>query len=236
MNKYLVNYSDKTHYNSQKNNSESGRNIVGFDNVFSYNKSNLPQDFCEKNSKILNQDRGAGYWLWKPYVIKMALEQINNDDILFYSDSGITFIKPLDDIIEIMEFTDNKLLLFELEDFHPNKRWTKRDTFHYMGLDEEPYLSSPQILASYILMKKNDFVVSFIDEWLSYSEDYRLITDSPNECGLNNYPEFYDHRHDQSILSLLGRKYNIKNIPDISQYGNGRWVTSQILEHHRDRS
>jgi hypothetical protein len=85
-------------------------------------------------------------------------------------------------------------------------------------------------------MKKNDFVVSFIDEWLTYSEDYRLITDSPNECGLNNYPEFYDHRHDQSILSLLGRKYNIKNIPDISQYGNGRWVTSQILEHHRNRS
>ena len=45
----------------------------------------------------------------------------------------------------------------------------------------------------------------------------------------------YDHRHDQSILSLLGRKYNIKNIPDISQYGNDRRDIKQIIEHHRDR-
>lgn len=236
MKKYLVNYSNNSHFNSQKENTKSSLNIGGFDDVFSYNIQNIDDEFKLKNEKILSQSRGAGYWMWKPYIIKKALESINDNDILMYSDSGISFIKNIKEIIDIMDDTENKLLLFELEDIHPNKRWTKRDCFVLMDLDKEPYLSYNQLLASYILMRKNDFVINFINEWLEYAKDYRNITDSPNECGLPNYNEFIDHRHDQSILSLLGRKYGIKNIPDISQFGTGRRITSQILNHHRNRN
>lgn len=235
MKKYLANYAHKTHLHSQINNSQSALSTGGLDEVFSYGYSDLDEEFKEKNKKILEQERGAGYWLWKPYIIKKSLEKINNDEILFYSDSGISFIKPIDELIDIMDSSSEKLLLFELEDFHPNKRWTKRDCFVLMNLDSEPFLNQPQLLASYMVMRKNDFVLSFIDEWLTFAQDYRIITDSPNECGLDNYGDFYDHRHDQSILSLLGRKYNILNVPDISQYGSGRWKTSQIIEHHRSR-
>lgn len=235
MRKYLVNYADKIYYNSQKNNSNSGINVCKFDAVFSYNKIDLDTEFVNKNNHILSLDRGAGYWMWKPYVILKALSEIEENDILFYSDSGITFIKPLDSLIEIMDKGQEKILVFELEDFHPNKRWTKRDCFYYMNLDTNPFLDQPQILASYMLMRKNSFVIDFMKEWLEYAQDYRIITDSPNECGLPNYPEFYDHRHDQSIFSLLSRKYNLINIPDISQYGSGRWITEQIIEHHRSR-
>jgi hypothetical protein len=236
MKKYLVNYSDKTHQNAQIENSNSATSIGGFDEVFSFNLKDLGEDFVSDNIKIMSQPRGAGYWMWKPFVIKKALDLINDDDILMYSDSGISFIRNIDELVDIMDNTDEKLLLFELEDIHPNKRWTKRDCFVYMGLDDEPYLSKNQLLASYILMRKNDFVINFINEWLHYAKDYRVITDSTNECGLLNYPEFVDHRHDQSILSLLGRKYKIKNIPDVSQFGNGRMVTSQVFNHHRNRS
>jgi len=235
MKKYLVNYANKTHHNSQKNNSQTGLSIGGFDEVFSYGISDIDDEFKEKNKHILEQERGAGFWLWKPYVIKKALENINYDDILYYSDSGISFISDINEIVDIMDSTDEKLLLFELEDIHPNWRWTKRDCFILMDLDKEPYLSKNQLLASYMLMRKNDFVISFIDEWLKYGQDYRIITDSPNELGEQNYGDMYDHRHDQSILSLLGRKYNIKNIPDISQYGNDRRDIKQIIEHHRGR-
>lgn len=236
MKKHLVNYSNNTHHNSQILNTNSALSEGGFDYVFSFKYSDLEENFINENIKILSQQRGAGYWMWKPYVIKKALESINENDILMYSDSGISFIKNIDEIVEIMDTTEEKLLLFELEDIHPNKRWTKRDCFVLMDLDTELYLSKNQLLASYILMRKNDFVINFIDEWLKYAKDYRVITDSPNECGLPNYKEFVDHRHDQSILSLLGRKHNIKNIPDISQFGEGRRVTSQILNHHRNRS
>jgi hypothetical protein len=235
MKKHLVNYSDKSHHNSQKENSNSALKFGGFDNVFSFNLQDLGDEFITENKGIMSQARGAGYWMWKPFVIKKALEMMGDNDILMYSDSGISFIKNIDELIDIMDMTEEKLLLFELEDIHPNKRWTKRDCFILMGLDKEEYLNQNQLLASYILMRKNDFVLNFVDEWLTYAKDYRIITDSPNECGLPNYPEFMDHRHDQSILSLLGRKYNIKNIPDVSQYGIDRMITSQILNHHRNR-
>lgn len=234
--KHLINYSNNSHYKSQIENTNSAINVGGFDNVFSFKFKDLEEDFINENKHILSQTRGAGYWVWKPFLIKKALTLINENDILMYSDSGITFINKIDQIIEIMNSTNEKLLLFELEDIHPNKRWTKRDCFVFMGLDTEPYLSKNQLLASYILMKKNDFVINFIDEWLKYSKDYRIITDSPNECGLPNYKEFVDHRHDQSILSLLGRKYDIKNIPDISQFGNNRRNINQVLNHHRNRN
>ena len=212
MKKYLVNYSDKTHKNSQIENTNSALSIGGFDNVFSFNLQDLGDEFIFQNKNIMSQPRGAGYWMWKPFVIKKALELINDNDILMYSDSGISFIKNIDEIVTIMDNTDEKLLLFELDDIHPNKRWTKRDCFVLMGLDNEPYLSQNQLLASYILMRKNKFVIKFIDEWLHYAKDYRVITDSSNECGLPNYLEFVDHRHDQSILTNLSIKYGLKSV------------------------
>jgi hypothetical protein len=236
MKKHLVNYYNNSHHNSQIQNTTSSINVGGFNTVFTFTFKDLGDVFVNENKEILSQNRGAGYWLWKPFVIKKALESIEENEILMYSDCGITFIDNVDGIVKIMDDTEEKLLLFELEDIHPNKRWTKRDCFVLMNLDEEPYLSKNQLLASYMLMRKNKFVLDFIDEWLGYAKDYRIITDSQNECGLPNYSEFVDHRHDQSILSLLGRKYNIKNIPDISQFGNDRRDIPQILNHHRNRN
>lgn len=236
MSKYLVNYSHSSHQNSQIQNSKSAIEIGGFDHVFSFKLEDLGENFFIENREILSQNRGAGYWMWKPFVIKKALDSIEYNEILMYSDSGASFIRNIDEIVNIMDSTEEKLLLFELDDIHPNKRWTKRDCFVLMGLDEEPYLSYNQLLASFVLMRKTNFVMNFIDEWSKFAKDYRIITDSPNETGLPNYPEFMDHRHDQSIMSLLGRKYNVKNIPDISQYGNDRRNISQVINHHRNRN
>ena len=47
-----------------------------------------------------------------------------------------------------------------------------------------------------------------------------ILTDIPNACGLSNLPEFKDHRHDQSILSLLAKKHNVEMFRDPSQWGN----------------
>jgi hypothetical protein len=237
MKKYHVNYADRMYYGSQRLNTDSGKTLCKFDVSLSFNKENLDNSFVQKNNHILNQPRGAGYWLWKPYCIVKALSQMNDNDLLFYTDSGSYFLTSIDPITQIMENTEEKLLLFTLEEFHTHEKWTKRDCFVLMDMDKEPYISCGQILASFVLMKKTKFVIDFMNEWLNYAQDYRLITDSPNECGKPNYANFIDHRHDQSILSLLGRKYNIKTIPDISQYGNDRRSAAipQIMNHTRKK-
>lgn len=236
MKKYHINYAHGSYINSQKINSQTAVSVGGFDETIPHGIGNLDSEFSSKNSHILKLSRGAGYWLWKPYIIHNFMKKMDYGDILCYTDSGCEFIKSAESVISRLEKTLNGLLLFELNSNFINKNLTKRDTFVYMKLDEEPFLSSTQILASFVFLKKNVFTINFVEEWLTYCEDYRIITDSPNECGLPNYQGFVDHRHDQSVLSLLARKYNITTIPDISQYGNDRRDTKeQIINHTRNR-
>lgn len=235
MKKILINYANKKYYEAQKKNKETGLNVAKFDEVISYGVSDIDANFYEKNKTILDQPRGAGYWLWKPYFIVKTLESMNEGDLLFYCDSGSHFINTIDSLVDVCKTSKDNILLFTLEDFHTHKKWTKRDCLHYMQQDKEPYLSTNQILASFVVCIKNKNNISFFEEWLDFAQDSRIITDSQNTCGLPNYPEFKDHRHDQSILSLLGRKHNITTVEDISQWGNDRRSKEipQIIEHTR---
>ena len=98
---YLINYADLAFYESRKQNSLSGIEM-GFDAVIQYKKEHIDEEFLTKNELILSRQRGAGYWLWKPYFIAKTLREVQEGDIVFYSDAGSRFInpKPLDLIIK----------------------------------------------------------------------------------------------------------------------------------------
>ena len=57
------------------------------------------------------------------------------------------------------------------------------------------------------IYRKSKYTEKFIDELLYYSLDKRIITDDNNTLGFKNYKEFRDNRHDQTVLSLLIKKY-----------------------------
>ena len=222
MKKILVNYADGKFLESQKLNAQTGIDVGGFDTALTLGRRNLDPEFCARNQFILSQPRGAGYWLWKPYIIFHTLQHaMQEGDVLFYSDSGAYFVHDAAPVIDMcLSFTEKPILLFSLGPDFINRRWTKRDCFHYMDADGPPYTDQPQILASYIVCGKNRYSMNFVAEWLRYAQDERILTDMRNQCGLPNYPDFVDHRHDQSILSLHGRKEQIALVPDISQWGN----------------
>ena len=52
----------------------------------------------------------------------------------------------------------------------------------------------------------------FLQKLIKYSTDKRIITDDPNTLGLPNYPGFRDNRHDQTVLSILFKKYKFSNL------------------------
>lgn len=219
---YHINYAHNRFLESQIKNSETSLNVGKFDKSIKYGINDIDENFKSKNKKILDEKKGAGYWLWKPYIIKKTLSEVDYDDIIFYTDSGCYFIKSMENLFEAVKTNKDGIILQELDDRYQNKNWTKRDCFFYMNLDREPFLSKTMIIGGFILLRKNNFVIDFIDEWISLSEDYRLITDAKNECGLDNYDGYISHRHDQSILSLMCVKNNICTIQDISQFGNNR--------------
>ncbi len=218
MNRFHISFSDKSFYKSQQELVKSALHF-GINNTIIYNDIWLRNQklFYNQNKTILQQKRGAGYWLWKPFVILDALKKINNDDVLVYTDSGSLFVNPIDDLINLLDYND--IILF-YNNGHKNENWTKRDCFFYMNCDYSSFHKSDQLVASYIVCKKTSFVVNLIEEWLFYSQDARILTDIPNISGLNNLEGFIDHRHDQSILSILAHKYNIELFRDPSQWGN----------------
>ena len=94
---------------------------------------------------------------------------------------------------------------------HLERKFTKRDAFILLGVDTPFYAETGQFNAAFQIYRKTTFTEYFLKEYLYYAQDKRIITDDSNEMGEENYPEFKDHRHDQSILSLLIKKYGQVN-------------------------
>jgi hypothetical protein len=236
----LINYADRAFRPSQRLNSDSGVRVGGFDRAVSYGPSDIDPVFRAKNQAILSEKRGAGYWLWKPYVINQALQSVADGDFVFYSDAGSTFIRPIEPLIALAHDTGQDVLVFELHQL-VEKIWTKRDAFILMGADAPRYADTFQRLASFSLWRKSPVSMSLSRELLRCAEDPRLITDLPNTMGLGNYDGFKGHRHDQSILSLLTKLHGLPAFRDPSQWGNN-WKTlypdsryDQLIEHTRAR-
>ena len=50
-----------------------------------------------------------------------------------------------------------------------------------------------------------------INEWLNCMLDYEINSDSPCD---GNFPEFKEHRWEQSIMSILAIKYDLNTFND----------------------
>jgi len=194
-----------------RNRAERLRNTANlfFEKVFHYTDKDLQKtEFFEENKHILTQDRGAGYCLWKPYILLETIKECSASDKILYLDCADVF-NPF----EIHNAMDRCLCDTDLHLTYGGrsaKEFTRRDCFFYMDCDSEQYHNSVQIEAGVIVFKSTEYVKTIFSEWLSFCKDERILTDMPNTCGKDNFPEFVDNRYDQSVLSLLSVKHGIK--------------------------
>ncbi len=219
--KILINYANDAFKKAQKINSKTGMDVGEFDRVIEYSPKGIDKKFYGKNKHILTQLRGGGYWLWKPYIILKTLmrKDIKDGDFIFYTDSGSYFINKIDHIIDLSKKYKQDIICFGSHSGLMEKKWTKRDAFILMNLDKKRYTITSQIGAGFILTRKSKFSIKFFNEYLKYSQDERIITDSCSKLG-KNYRGFIENRHDQSIFSLLSKKYKLKIFRQPSQIGN----------------
>lgn len=162
-------------------------------------------EFYKENKLILDQPRGAGYWLWKPYIILDAINKAEDGDIIFYIDSGDLFFPEVDGekITDIIESQLNQFSCLFISYGNHNATWTKKDCFVYMDCDSDRYWNASQLEAGVSYWKVSVKTKEIVQEWLDYCKDYRILTDSENVSELQNHSSFIDHRHDQSILTNI---------------------------------
>jgi hypothetical protein len=217
--KILFNFAHNKFYAAQAKNAETGLSIGGFDTAHQYRMSDIGPEFMAKNAHILNLSRGAGYWMWKYYFFDRLLtdDSIPEGSYIFYSDSGSHFVDSVDHLIEVLERDQQSIQVYRQN--HASYIWTKRDMFILMDADREPFLTSCQRVGGWMLAKKDDFSRKFFAECLHYSQDFRIITDAGNQLGQPNYPGFRDHRHDESLITIMAKKYELFPYRNPSQHG-----------------
>jgi hypothetical protein len=173
-------------------------------------KSHLIDNDYIKQSKyyaIANSvlDQPSMGWAFKAISIMDVLESIEEQDFLLWCDSNHIIVGDLSPMIS---YTYEKGIFCHdhTPTYYPNRDWTLRDTFIHMGCDEERYWIAPQIQVNVMAFVKNQWTMQFIKEWLKYCLDYKTIIGN-NE--FPNFPGFKEHRHEQSIFSILREKYEL---------------------------
>lgn len=109
----LINFADGCCKKEQKNNCFTGLQY-GIHQCVMYDKQvfdNYPY-FINRNKNILNRERGAGYWLWKPFIIFQELYLARVGDIIIYSDALVDFIANISSLIKLTEEQD--IIIFNL--------------------------------------------------------------------------------------------------------------------------
>lgn len=212
---YYTTYADSRFENKLYLAEKSAKYIGKFDDCFIYRPSDISKDFTNKNSEIFNCKKGGGYWLWKPYIILESLKRIEENDYLFYTDSAVVFINDIEKLISKIKNEHQPIFGFETPLIE--KQWTKFELIQYLDCKDRKYLETNQLVGGLILIRKNNESIEFFNKYLDVACEDGLINDSLNKA--NQYEEFIEHRHDQSIFSLLFKKKSYKVLTDPSQFG-----------------
>lgn len=217
MTNYLVNFADARFRESQQL-ANMFAELHGLDLTYSYSDERFHEEFAsyvKKHDKIFSQQRGHGYWLWKPFLISHVLNKIADNDILLYSDTGLIFFRSPAPLFHLL--SNHEQLFFSLPGCL-NKEWAKRDLFIALECDDVTHWNRLQTGAQCSVWRATPQSRARAQEWLNWCENYELLSDHPSSAP--NLPEFVDHRHDQSILSLLTARWNAEIFRNPNQHGN----------------
>lgn len=212
---HFITFATKNYMNYAKNLYKSAIEIGKFDTAQIFTFGHIDKSFLEKNKSILSLKRGAGYWLWKSYIINKKLETVDEGDVVCYCDSKY-LIKTdvrniekeyiLDKNIGITQNKPNQTGIYK------EKYYSKEDAFNLMGIKNEyklQFKESSQAWAGFIIIRKSELSSLFIKRWLYFSQNPLIITDSKSITGRED-PAFIENRHDQTVLSLLSKKWGIQ--------------------------
>lgn len=164
---------------------------------------------------IWTHPRGYGYWVWKPYVIERALERIPDGAYLLYTDAGCTLLPGgqarLGEYVTMLEESGRDLLAFRLE--FPEEEWTKADLLIRLEFTGDTDRRSPQCMSGAMVVRNSPRGRAFVARWRSIMEESpHWIDDSRSVAP--DAPGFVEHRHDQSVFSILAKQMPALVLPN----------------------
>ena len=175
------------------------RELRVFDTVHGYKEWDLSEyqlDFSKRNP------RGFGFWTWKSELCLKRLEQIDSGDVVLYADAGCIFNPAAK--ARLLEYAilaqEHGIVGFQMT--HIERIWTKRELLRYFQCEHrQDILQSGQVEATAFIFCKNDHIERFMRSWNMIPKVNPVLVN--DELTTAQFPEFREHRHDQSIFSLI---------------------------------
>jgi len=183
-------------------------------NVFSEMNLYDTSKEIKKYRDFLSSTRGFGYWMWKYFLLSEVMKNVPDDDLVCYADIGCTF-NP-EGLLNFEGYktiaSDFGSLCFDLG--HLERVYTKMDTYLRIFPDNLDHLNTGQRCATTFFLKNNQEnrdIVEEIKEICVENDHFYIMDKASSEP---NHSEFREHRHDQSVFSLITKKYDFYCIPD----------------------
>jgi len=182
-----------------------------FDHVVAWDRSSLAPAWAAAHRAVLAARRGGGYWVWKPHLLLRLLdERMADGDVLLYADAGCTLVADPSPYLALA--AQHGLVLFRSA--HPVLAWTKGFAFAAAGEDMANYETAGQVVGGVIALQKRPWVRALLREWERLmTADPRVVNDDNTSALVANHPSFREHRHDQSVLTLLAYKHGVFMAP-----------------------
>ncbi len=189
----------------------------------------IGSEWAHHVSWMKSNKKGYGFWLWKPLILKNAIEgKFGRYQRIFYLDAGSQFslanqksTRRFDDYLETASYGgglafSHRAGQFGIDDFSENL-WSEPELHKLLGSSQQ-ILKSPQIQAGCLFLTDKAYPV--ILKWLelALTDNHRYLTGRvQNLEGHTGLP--YMHRHDQSILSPIWKEAGLPILPDETWFG-----------------
>ena len=206
---YFCTYGNSLYTNAKKRIINEAKNTNWFDSITCYGPEMLSKDFKNKFNTILCKKIGAGYWIWKFDILLQELNKMQDNDILIYLDSGCSINSNAKtrylQYIDMLNNSDESMISFQLS--HQEKKYSIQEIGKLLEIDStDKVFDTGQLVGGVLIMKKHDKTKYILNKCIELlTKDKLIITDEYNKK--NQLESFIDNRHDQSILSLVRKKY-----------------------------
>lgn len=206
-----------------------------FDNIAHYTPSTLKKygydEYVKEYERYGCVSRNPyanymGFFAWKPLIMLLELEKMNDGDILVYRDSNIKKLSNLNNYTNIKYIAEKCLNICGFDFFISResenlsvKNHTKDNVINELGENHIFTSNFPLLIANFIIIRKSKISMILLNEWIKACTINSWIN---GDVYCKNNKSFRWYTPEQSILSVIisnwvrSNKYNIPlNYPRI---------------------
>lgn len=187
---------------------------VGAHDARAYGLKDLEPEWVGRHQHILSQRKGAGWWLWKPYVVLRTLLDDAvpwHTGVVLWLDAGNVFVGDPQPLVR-SGLMNSDVAALRLKCCIETD-WTSRAALHRLQGTGFAIADRPQLGAYFLMFRKTSVTIEFVKDWLRLSEDPDILTDTDPEVSMKESPGYQRHMADQSVFSILFKQRGFQALP-----------------------